>query len=72
MMGMMAGVLYFLGTLLDTIVLRYGAYLASLLFAGVGILVLAGYRYRFTQGVIEISTLGFPVKFNPVERSHSL
>lgn len=67
-MAMMAGVLCYFGTLLDDRVLRYGAYLASLLFAGVGILALAGYRYRFTRSGIEISTLGFRVKFIPVER----
>jgi hypothetical protein len=67
-MSMMAGVLYYLGTLLDNAVLRYGTYFASLMFAGVGILALAGYRYRFTRSGIEISTLGVRVKFIPVDR----
>jgi hypothetical protein len=67
-MAMMTGVLYYFGTLLDNAVLRYGTYFASLMFAGVGILALAGYRYRFTRSGIEISTLGFRVKFIPVER----
>jgi hypothetical protein len=48
--------------------LRYGTYSASFLFAGAGILASAGYRYRFTRSGIEISTLGFRVKFIPVER----
>ena len=67
-MAMMTGVLYYFGMLLDNAVFRYGTYFASLMFAGVGILALAGYRYRFSQSGIEISTLGFRVKFIPVDR----
>jgi hypothetical protein len=67
-MGMGAGAFYYLGTLLDNSVQKYGAYLASLLFVGVAILALAGYRYRFTRSGIEISTLGFLVRSIPLER----
>lgn len=63
-----SGAVYYLGTLLDVMALRYGAFLASLLFLGVAILALAGYRYRFMRGGVEISALGFRVKFIPVER----
>jgi len=67
-MGMGAGTFYYLGTLLDNPVQKYAAYLASLLFVGVAILALAGYRYRFTRSGIEISTLGFVVRSIPLER----
>ena len=67
-MGMGAGTFYYLGTLLDNPVQKYGAYLASLLFVGVAILALAGYRYRFTRNGIEISTLGCLVRSIPLER----
>jgi hypothetical protein len=67
-MFMLTAAVYFLGTLLDVSVLRYGAFLASLLFAGVAILALAGYQYRFTRDGVEISTLGIQVLFIPADR----
>jgi hypothetical protein len=67
-MWMLAGVLYFLGTLLDDTAPRLGAYLFCLLFAGVGTVAAAGYRYRFTNRGIEISTLGIRLRFIPVDR----
>lgn len=67
-MGMAAGTFCFLGTLLDDTAPRAGAYLICLLFAGVGIVAAAGYRYRFTSRGIEISTLGIRLRFIPVDR----
>jgi hypothetical protein len=67
-MGMGAGTFCYLSTLLDNPAQKYGAYLASLLFVGVAILALAGYRYRFTRSGIEISTLGFLVRSIPLDR----
>ncbi len=67
-MCMMAGVLYYLGTLLDDRLQRCGVLAASLFFLGVAVLALAGYRYRFTRDGVEIFTLGFRVRFIPVDR----
>jgi hypothetical protein len=67
-MAMLVGVLGYLGTLLDVAVMKYGTYAACMSFAGVGVLALAGYRYRFTHSGIEISTLGFRRRFIPADR----
>jgi hypothetical protein len=67
-MGMAAGAFYFIGTLLDDAAPRVCAYLFCLLFAGVGIVAAAGYRYRFSSRGIEISTLGIRLRFIPVDR----
>ena len=57
-----------MGTLLDDRMLHFGAWAASLFFFGVGILAVAGYRYRFTREGVEISTLGIRLRFIPVDR----
>jgi hypothetical protein len=67
-MCMMAGVLYYFGSLLDDRVQRYGVFAASLFFLGVAILALVGYCYRFTRTGVEISTLGFRVRFISADR----
>jgi len=62
------GSFYFIGTLLDGTAIRVGVDVIALLFAGVGIVAAAGYRYRFTGRGIEISTLGIRLRFIDVDR----
>src|SRR5258708_29768219 len=67
-MCMLAGVLYYLGTLLDSRLQRYWVLAASLFFLGVAVLAFAGYPHPFTRNWVEILSLCLPGRFSPVGR----